>query len=232
MPGLGLSSVAFTGALRRYPTYALLLKSYEGANTTTLWQDLSGHFIAGIPQYSTGFALTPNAQNGRAGYLATAASPADTHFILPALSTTVGDYTVTLALRVDEATNCYPMIAGDGPNTSSDYTYFGLNSSDNHCYYQRRVGAAIGPVVAVAAGQTAVVQYRLNSAGASVLVNGVVLASGLAWTPALWGVGTLGNQLLGQLLHGVLFGLAVSLGNDSDEQVAYTRAMFMAELGL
>ena len=237
----GFSNVAWVGSLARsaapppmqdvnYAAYALALKSYEGANTANAWQDLSGHGKHAL-QSSTGFALTANLQNGKAGYRATAASAADTRFNLPSLNEAVGEYTVTLALRVDEATNCYVLLAGDGSG-GADFTYFGINSTDTNAYFQRRVGSPIGPVVALAAGRTAIVQYRLFAAGASVLIDGVVVGSGLNWAPARWQAGTLGNQLQGQLLHGALFGLFVAIGNQSDAEMAAVRAMFAADLGL
>ena len=237
MGGFKLGSVGFAGTLAATiraivqgvdPTrFALFLKSYKGANTATTWKDLSGngHDLIQNPT-SSPFVLTANSVNGKQAYVGTAANT-QAYWQLPAISTNATDMTIYMAVRVDEVSNSYVSLL---PQASGGLLYLGINSGDIGTYNR---GGVHGPIVTVSAGQVAVIVWRLNSAGASVRKNGYLFASGLPFTSATYALGgLLFNQSNSQQLRGAQLAYAVSLGNDTDAQVAQYEAEIAAECGI
>lgn len=215
-----------------YTRFKLALVSYLSGNTSMIWKDVS--FNSGDATIFGDFVLVPEGPGGINVYRANATATTESTILFPSISAAPSDYTIYMGVTVIAETNCYILLMRDSPaiGATGNFTYFGLNTSELGAFFERRNGYVSGSRVNITAGNTGLLTFRLNSAGASVRLNGVTIQSNLPYTQAWFDGGYFGNQQNNRLLNGKLSFLCVALGNDSDAQVAQTEAKFATDLGI
>ncbi|MCA8830168.1 ferritin family protein [Hymenobacter pini] len=199
--------------------FATFLEADSAGNTATQWLDQSGHGKDAVA--NAAFNLTLDAQ-GRACYEATGTQL----FSLSTLRAVPSDYTVYLVVRKSSGTGVRLV------DSVSDRWI--VQVSEGAVLYNS-VGGTMTNYIMPPDDVLRLLVVRLNSAGATLLVNGVIEANG-QWvqqpttSPTYLGGTPDGGGLYGALRGGwYAFGLVV--GNDTDAQIEEVRQYFAAKLG-
>ena len=241
MAGFGFGNVAFVGSLGGGaappavgtafdPTvYDAAYLSWQGANTSAYWEDLSGkaRHLRATNGTAAVFPHTANVRNGKAAYVATAAEQGN-FFVLPVLSTVAADYTITVAFGVTTATQFTVLRPGDVA-LAFERTYLGINTADLQAIYQN---AGTGATVGAVAGDTLLLTYQLNAAtGATIRRNRVVAQSGIGYLAAKFNGGDAFTARSGNIV-GPIYALLLSVGNRTAAQIDAAEAYLTEQLAL
>lgn len=193
--------------------YGRFLAFYESrteSNTSLRWQDISGH----------GQHLSINSDNyllladdaGRMVYRASSGAPS---WLVPPLSASPQDYTVYLVVR-PATTNATFLFDSSIDAGGSDRLVLALNTSAGSLFRN----SWLAPTLPLAVNELVVLTWRLNRAGATILVSNQLAKSGGYNPIALSGTTTFGRPFDSNIngFLGDLVALAVAPGNDTDAQ--------------
>lgn len=221
---LGIS-VAVSTAMQYLGVY----KSYQGSNNASQWTDLSGN-NRHLTQSLSGNQMIMSADaNNLPVYMASGQQ----FFNMPAYSALSGDYTIIVALQV---TAPAAVFVTDHFTTSSARVVTAVGVSSG-AYYDGVFKGVVNPVLT--APTPAIIVYRLNSAGATVRKNGVLVASDTYVQQPL-GAGRVGAEAdtptkvtnLSAGLQGNLYALLVYAGNMTDAEVFSVETILKNEIGI
>ncbi|MCA8831951.1 hypothetical protein [Hymenobacter pini] len=212
---------AFPGATAQIDKtrFATFLEADSPGNTSTQWLDQSGHGKDAVA--NTAFSLTVDAQ-GRACYVADGSQL----FSLSTLRAVPSDYTIYLLVRKS---------SGTGIRFIDSFSDRWIVQVSEGAVLYNSSGGTMSNYIMPPDDQLRLLVVRLNSAGATLLVNGVIEASGqwvqkTATSPFYLGGTPDGGGLYGAL-RGAWYAFGFVVGNDTDADVEQVRQYFAAKLG-